>query len=131
MRKLCVAGCSSCLCGAAGPVGCASAPYSAVRAPLGGDHVPPDVTYYRATIDGAGGVKLLEQCWQPTRRRRARRWCWCTISRTTAAATASSACCLPIAGTPLCAIDLRGHGYSEGVRDHINSLESFGRTWIG
>jgi acylglycerol lipase len=111
------------LCGAAAALGCASAPYSPARAPLGGDHVPPDVVYHRGVMEGARGLKLHEQCWAPARSR-------ATVVLVHDLKDHSSryrdlGVLLANRGLSLCAMDLRGHGYSEGVRDHIDSIEAF------
>ncbi len=121
MRKLCVSLVLFGLCGAAG--GCATAPYSAARAPMGGDNVPPDVIYYRGTIDGAGGLKLHEQCWQPTRPSRAVVVLVHDL-KDHSGRYRELGVLLANRGLSLCGIDLRGHGYSEGVRDHIDSIEN-------
>jgi acylglycerol lipase len=123
MRKLCVSWVNIVLCGAAGALGCASAPYSAARAPVGGDRVPPDVVYYRGTIDGAGGLKLHEQCWHPTGRSKAVVVLVHDL-KDHSGRYRELGVLLANRGLSLCGIDLRGHGYSEGVRDHIESVES-------
>jgi acylglycerol lipase len=123
MRKLCVSWVNIVLCGAAGALGCASAPYSAARAPVGGDRVPPDVVYYRGTIDGAGGLKLHEQCWQPTGKSKAVVVLVHDL-KDHSGRYRELGVLFANRGLSLCGIDLRGHGYSEGVRDHIESVES-------
>jgi hypothetical protein len=65
MRKLRVSWANIVVLGVAA-FGCASAPYSAARAPMGGDRLPPDVVHQRGFLDGIGGMKLHEQCWNPS-----------------------------------------------------------------
>jgi alpha-beta hydrolase superfamily lysophospholipase len=109
---------------AAFSAGCASAPYTPPRQPLGGDNVPPDVAYYRGQMESSDGTKLLEQCWQPTKPSRA-----LVVLVHDLKDHSSRYRDLGISfanrGLALCGFDLRGHGYSEGVRDHVTSLESF------
>ncbi len=105
-------------------LGCATAPYTPPRVPMGGEHVPPDVAYYRGQMEGSGGAKLLEQCWQPTKPSRA------VVVLVHDLKDHSSryrelGVSFANRGLALCGFDLRGHGYSEGVRDHVDSLESF------
>jgi acylglycerol lipase len=123
MRKLRVNRVYIVLGAAAGLAACASAPYSPARAPLGGDHVPPDVAYTRTVLPGAGGVQLHAQCWQPTTPARA------TVVlvhdlKDHSGRYRELGVLFANRGLSLCAFDLRGHGYSEGVRDHIDSLEN-------
>jgi acylglycerol lipase len=123
MRKLRVSWVLVAFCGASAALGCATAPYEAARQPIGGNNVPPDVGYFRGSIDGAGGLKLHEQCWQPTRRARA-----AVVLVHDLKDHSSRYRDLGVSfanrGISVCAIDLRGHGYSEGVRDHLDSLEN-------
>ena len=122
MRKFGVSWVFALFCGVTGTLGCASAPYTAARQPVGGS-VPPDVVYFRGIIDGADGLKLHEQCWQPERRSRAAVVLVHDL-KDHSSRYRDLGVSFATRGISLCAIDLRGHGYSEGVRDHIDSLEN-------
>jgi acylglycerol lipase len=102
---------------------CMSPPYQPARAPQGvGALVPPEVQHWSGTHPGGGGLKIFEQHWRPTGPSRA------TLVLVHGLKDHSSryrdlGINLANRGLSLYAFDLRGHGYSEGVRDHIDSLD--------
>ncbi len=103
--------------------GCTSPPYRPVRMPHVGAEVPPEVDYWRGQLPGAEGLTLFEQGWRPSRPARA------VIVFVHGLKDHSSryrdlGIQLAHRGVALYAMDLRGHGYSEGVRDHIESLDN-------
>jgi acylglycerol lipase len=102
---------------------CTSPPYTPPRAPQPGNKVPPEVEYWRGNFVGAGGLKLYEQAWRPEKAPRA------AVVLVHGLKDHSSryrdmGVTFAHRGLALYAFDLRGHGYSEGVRDHIDSLDN-------
>ena len=101
---------------------CTSPPYQPVRAPHSQGDVPPEVQYWRGTFDGGAGTKIFEQGWKPAGTSRA------ALVLVHGLKDHSSryrdlGITLAHRGVALYSFDLRGHGYSEGVRDHIDSLD--------
>jgi acylglycerol lipase len=108
---------------AVGVSGCATPPSQKLRAPNSGAEVPPEVEYWRGNFKGAEGVELYEQGWRPSGKARA------VVVFLHGLKDHSSryrelGIQLAHRGIAVYAIDLRGHGYSEGVRDHIDSLDN-------
>ena len=102
--------------------GCASTPYQPPRSPASDETVPPDVEYWRGSFKGVGGVQLFEQYWRPAQGMRA------GVVLVHGLKDHSSryrdlAVTLANRGIAVYTFDLRGHGYSEGVRDHITSVD--------
>jgi alpha-beta hydrolase superfamily lysophospholipase len=101
---------------------CTSPPYQPARVPHSQGDVPPEVQYWRGTFPGGGGTKIYEQGWRPAGTSRA------ALVLVHGLKDHSSryrdlGITLAHRGLSLYAFDLRGHGYSEGVRDHIDSLD--------
>jgi acylglycerol lipase len=106
-----------------GPLGCTSPPYQPPRMPQEGAETPPDVDYWKGKFPGAGGLQLFEQGWRPSRPARA------VVVFVHGLKDHSSryrdlGIQLAGRGVGFSTFDMRGHGYSEGVRDHVDSLES-------
>jgi alpha-beta hydrolase superfamily lysophospholipase len=102
-------------------LGCSTAPYSPQRTALMDTEVPPEVVYWKGTFAGAGGIQLHEQSWRPARGGRA------AIVLLHGLKDHSSryrevAIRLVNRGYSVHTFDMRGHGYSEGVRDHFDSV---------
>jgi acylglycerol lipase len=102
---------------------CTSPPYAPPRAPQPGNKVPPEVEYWRGNFVGAGGLKLYEQAWRPEKAPRA------AVVLVHGLKDHSSryrdmGVTFAHRGLALYTFDLRGHGYSAGVRDHIDSLDN-------
>jgi acylglycerol lipase len=102
---------------------CTSPPYQPPRMPQVGAEVPPDVDYFRGKFPGAGGLQLFEQGWRPSRPARA---VVVFVHGLKDHSTRYRDLGIQLAGRGVAfsAFDLRGHGYSEGVRDHVDSLEN-------
>jgi alpha-beta hydrolase superfamily lysophospholipase len=103
--------------------GCTSPPYVAPRAPQASAQIPPEVAYQKGHFVGGGGLKLFEQSWRPDKTPRA------VVVLVHGLKDHSSryrdlGIHLAYRGVAVYAFDLRGHGYSEGVRDHIDSLDN-------
>jgi alpha-beta hydrolase superfamily lysophospholipase len=102
---------------------CMSPPYQPARAPQGvAALVPPEVQHWSGTHPGGGGLQIFEQHWRPTGTSRA------ALVLVHGLKDHSSryrdlGINLANRGLSLYAFDLRGHGYSEGTRDHIDSLD--------
>jgi alpha-beta hydrolase superfamily lysophospholipase len=108
---------------AAGGIGCASPPYTPPRAPQASAQIPPEVVYQKGHFVGGGGLKLFEQSWRPDKPPRA------VVVLVHGLKDHSSryrdlGIHLAYRGLAVYGFDLRGHGYSEGVRDHIDSLDN-------
>ncbi len=102
--------------------GCTSPPYTPPRAPQASAQIPPEVVYQKGHFVGGGGAKLFEQSWRPDKTPRA------VVVLVHGLKDHSSryrdlGIHLAYRGVAAYAFDLRGHGYSEGVRDHIDSLD--------
>ena len=103
--------------------GCTSPPYTPPRAPQASAQIPPEVVYQKGHFVGGGGLKLFEQSWRPDKTPRA------VVVLVHGLKDHSSryrdlGIHLAYRGVAVYAFDLRGHGYSEGVRDHIDSLDN-------
>lgn len=103
--------------------GCTSPPYTPPRAPQASAQIPPEVAYQKGHFVGGGGLKLFEQSWRPDKPPRA------VVVLVHGLKDHSSryrdlGIHLAYRGVAVYAFDLRGHGYSEGVRDHIDSLDN-------
>jgi alpha-beta hydrolase superfamily lysophospholipase len=112
-------------------LGCGSARYVPSRMGLVDTHSPPEVEYTNGVFAANDDAKLYEQRWQPTQAVRG------TVVFVHGLKDHSSryrelAISFAQHGLAVHAFDLRGHGYSEGVRDHIGSLsrclEDLGRV---
>jgi acylglycerol lipase len=106
-----------------GPVGCTSPPYQPPRMPQVGAEVPPDVDYWKGNFVGAGGIKIFEQGWKPSRTARAV-VVFAHNLKDHSSRYRDLGIQLAGRGVAFSTFDMRGHGYSEGVRDHVDSLES-------
>src|SRR4051812_21812230 len=106
---------------AAATSGCASAPYVPQRMGLVDTKAPPEMEYSNGAFITPDNVKLYEQHWIPTRNVRGAVVLIHGLKdhssryRTLAIAMAEQ-------GLAVYAYDLRGHGYSEGVRDDVMSV---------
>jgi alpha-beta hydrolase superfamily lysophospholipase len=103
--------------------GCTSPPYTPPRVPQVSAEVPPEVVYQKGHFVGGGGLKLFEQSWRPDKPARA------AVVLVHGLKDHSSryrdlGIYLANRGIAVYGFDLRGHGYSEGVRDHIDSLDN-------
>jgi alpha-beta hydrolase superfamily lysophospholipase len=103
--------------------GCTSPPYFPQRTGSLGTRVPPEIEYWNGYFFGAGDVHLYEQSWRPTGPVRA------AVVLLHGLKDHSSryrelAIAFAHRGVSVYAFDLRGHGYSEGVRDHIQEVDS-------
>lgn len=101
---------------------CTSPPYQTARMPQVGAEVPPEVEYWRDKFAGAEGVQLFEQGWRPTHKPRAA-VVFVHDLKDHSSRYRDLGVQLAHRGVAFYSFDLRGHGYSEGVRDHISSLD--------
>jgi acylglycerol lipase len=99
---------------------CGSAPYVPSRMGLVDTRSPPEVEYANGIFAANDNTKLYEQRWTPSQGVRG------TVVLIHGLKDHSSryrdvAITLASHGLAVHAFDLRGHGYSEGVRDHVGS----------
>ncbi|HEY0711084.1 MAG TPA: alpha/beta hydrolase [Polyangia bacterium] len=104
-------------------LGCSSPPYQGPRAPLSGAEVPPEVEYWRGSFRVNDGLTLYEQGWRPAGNARA------AIVFVHGIKDHSSrfrelGVQFAHRGIAFYSFDLPGHGYSEGIRDHIDSIDT-------
>lgn len=102
---------------------CTSPPYQASRVPHAGNEVPPDVEYWSGKFKGDGDLDIFEQGWRPSGNARAAVVLIHGI-KDYSGRYRELGTTLAGRGIAVYALDLRGHGYSAGVRDHLDSLES-------
>jgi acylglycerol lipase len=91
--------------------------------PQEGAHVPPEVDYSKGKFAGAGGLQIFEQGWRPSQPPRAV-VVFVHGLKDHSGRYRDLGVQLAHRGVAFSAFDMRGHGYSEGVRDHVDSLES-------
>src|SRR5687767_12342084 len=104
--------------------GCISPPYAPLRTGTIATKVPPEVEYRNGSFEGARKARLYEQSWRPVRNPRAAvvllhgfkdhgsRYRDASVS-------------LAQWGIAVHALDLRGHGYSEGIREHVDAFGDY------
>jgi len=98
------------------------APYMPMRTALIDTHAPPDVDYANDKFVTDDGVNLYEQRWMPSREARG------TVVlvhgfKDHSSRYRSLAVSLAEHGFAVRTFDMRGHGYSAGVRDHVVSAD--------
>jgi alpha-beta hydrolase superfamily lysophospholipase len=104
-------------------LGCATPPSEKLRVPNTGAEVPPEVTYWRGNFKASDGLELYEQGWRPSERARAV-FVFLHGLKDHSSRYRDLGIQLAHRGIAVYVIDMRGHGYSEGVRGHIDSLEN-------
>ncbi len=104
--------------------GCASPPYFPLREPGGGRGASPEVEHRQGSFVGAKETRLYEQSWRPGHNVRAALVIVHGLKdhggRYREVATA-----LAEMGIAVHLFDLPGHGYSEGVREHVEAFEDY------
>lgn len=110
--------------------GCVTPPYMPQRTGVVETAAPPEISYVNGPFTTAEGQKLYQQHWTPTTRVRAA-VIFIHGVKDHASRYRDLAFRLAHHGLSVHTFDLRGHGYSEGVRDDIESaarcLDDLGR----
>jgi acylglycerol lipase len=104
-------------------IGCSSPPYQGPRAPLSGAEVPPEVEYWRGSFRLNNGATLYEQGWRPAGNPKAS-IVFVHGIKDHSSRFRDTGVQFAHRGIAFYSFDLPGHGYSEGVRDHIDSLDN-------